>query len=40
MKVNAKFWPALVMPKGRWARSWPRMGAAARTPVPPMRTSE
>ena len=40
MKVGAKFWPALRMPKGTWARSRPRTGWAARAPVPPIRKSE
>ena len=40
MKVGAKFWPALRMPNGTWARSMPRTGCAARAPVPPMRKSE
>jgi hypothetical protein len=40
MKVGAKFWPALRMPNGTWARSRPRTGWAARAPVPPMRKSE
>ena len=39
MKFRANCCPALLMPKGRKARSGPRTGAAERTPVPPMRTS-